>query len=117
VQIWLAAAKLEWESNEIERARAVLQRARARAPSDRVFMKSVLLERECGNKSAEQELLTEALKRYPSAPKLWMMAGQLAEDQGNIAGARGLYQRGTKLCPTSIPLWKLAARLEVWCCV
>ena len=53
-QIWLAAAKLEWESNEIERARAVLQRARVRAPSDRVFMKSVLLERECGDKRAEQ---------------------------------------------------------------
>jgi hypothetical protein len=53
-QIWLAAAKLEWESNEIERARAVLQRARARAPSDRVFMKCVLLERECENKTAEQ---------------------------------------------------------------
>jgi hypothetical protein len=53
-QIWLAAAKLEWESNEIERARAVLQRARARAPSDRVFMKSALLERECGDRAAEQ---------------------------------------------------------------
>ena len=62
-----------------------------------------------------QELLTEALKRYATAPKLWMMAGQLAEDQGNVDGARGLYQRGTKLCPTSIPLWKLAARLEVRC--
>jgi pre-mRNA-processing factor 6 len=42
-----------------------------------------------------------------------MMAGQLAEDQGNLAGARGLYARGTKMCPTSIPLWLLAARLEV----
>ena len=63
----------------------------------------------------DQELLTEALKRYATAPKLWMMAGQLAEDQGNVDGARGLYQRGTKLCPTSIPLWKLAARLEVRC--
>ena len=53
-QIWLAAAKLEWESHEIERARAVLQRARIRAPSHRVYMKSALLERECGDKVAEQ---------------------------------------------------------------
>jgi pre-mRNA-processing factor 6 len=60
-----------------------------------------------------QALLSEALKRYPSSPKLWMMAGQLAEEQGNPAGARGLYQRGLKQCPTSIPLWKLAAQLEV----
>jgi pre-mRNA-processing factor 6 len=53
-EIWLAAAKLEWESNEIERARAVLQRARIRAPSARVYMKSALLERECGDRVAEQ---------------------------------------------------------------
>ena len=53
-QIWLAAAKLEWESNEIERARAVLHRARVRAPSPRVYMKSALLERECGDRTAEQ---------------------------------------------------------------
>jgi pre-mRNA-processing factor 6 len=64
-EIWLAAAKLEWESNEIERARAVLQRARIRAPSARVYMKSALLERECDDRAAEQvRLFCERTLRF-----------------------------------------------------
>ena len=38
--------KLEWENNEIQRARVLLAKARERAPSPRVWMKSALLERE-----------------------------------------------------------------------
>jgi len=38
--------KLEWENNEIQRARVLLTKARERAPSPRVWMKSALLERE-----------------------------------------------------------------------
>jgi predicted Zn-dependent protease len=37
--VWLAAAKLEWENSEIERARVLHERARERAPTDRVYMK------------------------------------------------------------------------------
>ena len=45
--------KLEWENDERERARILLSKARGRAPSERVWMKSALLERECGDIPAE----------------------------------------------------------------
>lgn len=43
-EIWLAAVKLESESNELEHARKLLAKARASAPTARVLMKSVRLE-------------------------------------------------------------------------
>src|SRR5690348_15440434 len=64
--IWLAAVKLEWENDEIELARALLAKARAQAPSAHVWMKSVLLERECGeNPEVEENLLKEGINLYP----------------------------------------------------
>merc|ERR1711920_746565 len=99
-EIWLAAVKLEWENNETERARALLTKAReasrinqekatkgdhGKAPA-RVYMKSILLEREVGDTVAEKRLIDEALDLFPSAnPKLHMMAGQFYEAQANVA--------------------------------
>ncbi len=50
-EIWLAAFKLEFENREAERARALLAKARARESggSERVWMKSAVVERELGN--------------------------------------------------------------------
>jgi len=113
--IWLAAAKLEWENAEMERARALLARARAAAPSARVALKSALLEREAGDAGAEEALLREGVAAYPTAPKLWMMLGQLYERVGGAAlleRAREAYTTGLRACPHSVPLWLLAARLE-----
>lgn len=61
-QIWLAAVKLEWENNEITRARLLLSKARVHSPTDRVWMKSALLERECGDYDSSLKLIDEGLK-------------------------------------------------------
>eukprot|EP01034_Spumella_vulgaris_P030771 gene30771-38033_t len=45
-QIWLAAIKLEWENNEIVRARLLLSKARENTPTERIYLKSALLEYE-----------------------------------------------------------------------
>lgn len=75
--VWLAAAKLEVETGEVERARALLARARGSAPSARVIMKSALLERDAGDVAAEEALLRAGVAAFPTAPKLWIMLGQL----------------------------------------
>jgi pre-mRNA-processing factor 6 len=98
--VWLAAAKLEWETGEIERARVLLERARERAPTDRVFMKSASLERE-----------------QKTFPKLYMMGGQICSEElprnkSNLDRARKVYQRGLQECSTNVVLWILASRLE-----
>ena len=47
-QIWLAAFKIEFENNEMGRARGILAKARATLANERIWMKSALVERERG---------------------------------------------------------------------
>lgn len=102
---------------QIERARVLLQRARERAPTDRVYMKSALLEREERNFKDALELIEEGISKYKSFPKLYMMGGQicsddLQKDKTNLDRARKFFQRGLQECPNNIVLWTLASRLE-----
>jgi len=115
--VWLAAAKLEWETGEAERARVLLRRARDRAPSARVYMKSALLERENRNFSDALVLIEEGLSKYPDFAKLYMMGGQicsedLSQDKAHLERARKFYQRGLQSCPNNVILWIQASRLE-----
>lgn len=111
-EIWLAAVKLESENNEDERARLILTKARMSAPTARVYMKSVRLEWVLGNVKEANIMLKEALQRYDNFPKLWMMKGQLSEEQNDSYESQQAYRNGVKKNPTSIHLWLLQARLE-----
>lgn len=114
--IWLAAIKLEWENGEIERAEKLLERARERAPTARIYMKSAQLERERGHLTAALDLLEEGLVKYPKFAKMYMMGGQCSQESSkerrSLDRARKFYQRGLQQCPENIVLWCLASRLE-----
>jgi pre-mRNA-processing factor 6 len=110
--IWLAAVKLEFDNGFIEQARGLLKTARQNAPTDRVWMRSVVFERQLQNYDAALELVLEALQLFPGAPKLWMLKGQIYEDQGMIPQAREAYSAGVRAVPSSVPLWLLLSRLE-----
>ena len=115
--VWLAAAKLEWETGETERARVLLQRARERAPTNRVYMKSAILEREQKRYKESLELIEEGISKYPKFPKLYMIGGQICGDdlpkeKSNLDKARKIFQRGLQECPNSVVLWTLTSRLE-----
>jgi pre-mRNA-processing factor 6 len=115
--VWLAAAKLEWETGEIERARVLLQRARERAPTNRVFMKSAILEREQKQFDEALRLIEEGISKYSTFAKLYVMGGQirsddLPKDKSNLDKARKIFQRGLQECPNNVVLWILASRLE-----
>ncbi|GAO49931.1 hypothetical protein SAICODRAFT_97686 [Saitoella complicata NRRL Y-17804] len=110
--IWLAAVKLEAENMEVERARILLERARREAGTERVWKKSVVFERQVGNAEAALDLVTQALSEFPTFDKLWMMKGQIYEDEGKIPQAREAYSAGCRVVPKSVPLWILHARLE-----
>lgn len=111
-QIWLAAVKLEKENGEFELARGVLQRARTNAGTDRVWMKSALLERDLGNTEEEAHLLITALSKFPKFDKLYLMLGQLEERTKKLEKARDTYLDGVKNCNNSIPLWLSLASVE-----
>lgn len=115
--VWLAASKLEWETGEIERARVLLQRARERASTGRVFMKSVVLEREEQKYDVALKLIDEGIAKYPKFAKFYLMAGQIYSDdrekiKANLDKARRFFQKGLQNCPTSVVLWILASQLE-----
>ncbi|KAI3852397.1 hypothetical protein MKX03_018877 [Papaver bracteatum] len=110
--IWLAAVKLEFENQEPERARLLLAKARERGGTERVWMKSAIVERELGNSSEERKLLEVGLKLFPSFFKLWLMLGQLNDRVGHLEQAKEAYETGVKHCPSCIPLWLSLASLE-----
>lgn len=113
IQIMLAAVKLEWENNEYQRARVLLSKARDRASTEQVWMKSALLELEVNEVSTALELLDKAITLYPAFAKYYMMAGQACDGVLNDqTRARDYYQKGLKVGPLSVPLWKLIIRLE-----
>jgi pre-mRNA-processing factor 6 len=91
--------KLETENNEYQRGRALLQRARDQAPTERVWLKSIVLERNLENVEECKRLLAEALQRYPGFAKFWMVQGQVEEDLGQVDAAREIYSKGVKQCP------------------
>jgi pre-mRNA-processing factor 6 len=80
--------------------------------SERVWMKSAVVEREAGDVAAERKLLSEGLDAHPKSWKMWMMLGQLEEKEGDVDAARVSYAKGTRRCPDAIPLWCAAAALE-----
>lgn len=94
--------------------RMILARAREHPPAStqRVWMKSAIVEREAGDAAAEAALLEEGLTRFPTAWKLHLMAGALAERQGEVERARAAYHAGIKRCLDCVPLWIAAAALE-----
>ncbi|KAI9675608.1 MAG: hypothetical protein M1817_000974 [Caeruleum heppii] len=115
--IWLAAVKLEADNGEVNQARDLLRTARAEAGTQRVWIKSVAFERQLDDTVAALDLVNQGLQLYPTAAKLWMMKGQIyaslpAPNGPKIPQAREAYNTGTRACPSSVPLWLLAARLE-----
>lgn len=110
--IWLAAVKLEAENNEIGPARSIMMRARTMAGTDRIWMKSAVFERQHGTPQDALKTVNEAITKFPTFDKLYMIKGQILESLNDNSGAREAYATGTKKCPNSIPLWIMSSRLE-----
>lgn len=84
---------MESENAEYERARRLLAKARASAPTPRVMMKSAKLEWALNNLEAALHLLKEALEAFEDFPKLWLMKGQIEEQQGDLNKALETYNQ------------------------
>ena len=69
----MAAVKLESENGEYERARLLLEKARASAGTARVMMKSAKLEWVLGNVGKAIVLLDEALEKHSDFPKVILL--------------------------------------------
>lgn len=90
----------------------MLAKARASAPTPRVMMKSAKLEWALDNLPEAMKLLDEAVKVFPDYAKLWMMKGQIEEQENKLEEAANTYSAGLKKNQNSIPLWLLMSTLE-----
>lgn len=90
--------KLESENSGYERARRLLAKARASAPTLRVMMKSAKLEWALNNLDAALHLLKEALEAFDDFPKLSLMKGQIKEQQGYLDKAIDTYNQTVSEC-------------------
>lgn len=82
-----------------------------------MWLKSALLERELGDVQQTLALLDEAIKKYPSFHKFYLMAGQVCSSEGgpgieDLGRAREYYQKGLQQCPENDVLWCQSIRLE-----
>ncbi|CDR99669.1 probable pre-mRNA splicing factor prp1 [Sporisorium scitamineum] len=116
-KISLAAAKLESETGQLVAAGKLLERARIEVGSARVWMKSALFERDHGSLERAVGLVDEALGKFASFEKLYMLGAELARmraegQEEGVKKAREYLSRGTRACPTSSTLWILSSRLE-----
>lgn len=68
-------------------------KARTSAPTERVMMKSAKLEWALNNLDEALELLENALKDFDQFPKLWLMKGQIEEQQGHLEKAISTYNQ------------------------
>eukprot|EP00004_Rigifila_ramosa_P016167 TRINITY_DN3809_c0_g1_i1.p1 TRINITY_DN3809_c0_g1~~TRINITY_DN3809_c0_g1_i1.p1 ORF type:complete len:761 (-),score=160.81 TRINITY_DN3809_c0_g1_i1:574-2856(-) len=92
-KIWIAAFKVESQTGQYERARQLLAKARTMAGTERVWLKSAVLERQLGFVDSQRILLDEALQRFPLFHKLWIVRAQMDEET-NPESARQFYALG-----------------------
>lgn len=112
-KVWLEAVRIEFESEEYERAVFLLNQARARANTARVWLKSAKMARVLGLYDDEYTLLEEAKKRFPQSGKIWIMLAQYYQRTGNQSSARRTYIDAVRTCPNYPDLWLCYAKFEM----
>jgi pre-mRNA-processing factor 6 len=75
-------------------------------------MKSALFERQHGNRQQERDYIHFGLSKFPTFPKLWVMAIQVDGELGNIDGAREAYNRAILHVPANLLVYVAMARVE-----
>jgi hypothetical protein len=75
-ELYLAAVKIELKSNEIEKGRLLLEKGRKLVNSPRMWIKSIIFERDILNFKQQKIILEEALKNFPKEEKLWLINAQ-----------------------------------------
>ncbi|KAH9717932.1 hypothetical protein KPL71_022025 [Citrus sinensis] len=90
----------------------LLAKAIDRGGTERVGMKSAIVERELANYVEERRLLDKELKRFPLFFKLWLKLGQLEERLGRLT-RQGQGKDKARTCLGYRDFWALCYKLEL----
>ncbi|KAF2108655.1 PRP1 splicing factor, N-terminal-domain-containing protein [Lophiotrema nucula] len=110
--LYTRAVDFEVDAQEYDRARQFLQLARQTAATDRIYIKSAVLERQLGNLDGALDLVNEGLQTWPSSWKLHAIKGQIYESLSKLKEAQEALSLGTRANPKAPVLFKLLARLQ-----
>ncbi|KAF2274647.1 TPR-like protein [Westerdykella ornata] len=110
--LYTRAVDFEVDANEFDQARRFLKIARESAATDRIFMKSAVLERQLGELDTALDLVNQGLQTWPGSWKLHAIKGQLYESMGKLKEAQEAFAVGTRANPKAPVLFVLLARLQ-----
>ena len=110
--LYLRAVDFEADIGNYEQARSWLQIARASAATDRIFMKSAVLERQLGDFEAAIDIVNQGLQNWPGSWKLHAIKGQIYEQLSKLKEAQEALSIGTRAAPKSPMLYILLSRIQ-----
>lgn len=110
--LYTRAVDFEVDAEEYDQARTFLQIARESAATDRIYMKSAVLERQLGAYDAALDMCNQGLQTWPASWKLHAIKGQIYESLGKLKEAQEALSLGTRAAPKAPVLYILLARLQ-----
>jgi pre-mRNA-processing factor 6 len=110
--LYTRAVDLEVDAGNYEQARSFLQAARESAATDRIFMKSAVLERQLGDFEGAIDICNQGLQNWPGSWKLHAIKGQIYEQLSKLKEAQEALSVGTRAAPKSPMLYILLSRIQ-----
>jgi pre-mRNA-processing factor 6 len=110
--IYNSAVEFEVNSGNYDQARQFLQLARTSAATDRIYMKSAVLERQLGAFEVALDMCNQGLQTWPGSWKLHAVKGQIYESTGKLKEAQEALSLGTRAAPKSPVLYILLSRIQ-----
>ncbi|KAF1848321.1 uncharacterized protein K460DRAFT_334243 [Cucurbitaria berberidis CBS 394.84] len=110
--LYTRAVDFEVDAGNYEQARSFLQVARESAATDRIFMKSAVLERQLENYEAAIDICNQGLQNWPGSWKLHAIKGQIYEQLSKLKEAQEAFSIGTRAAPKSPMLFILLSRIQ-----
>jgi pre-mRNA-processing factor 6 len=110
--LYTRAVDFEVDAGNYEKAREFLEIARDSAATDRIFMKSAVLERQLENYETAIDICNQGLQNWPGSWKLHAIKGQLYEQLSRLPAAQEAFSIGTRAAPKAPVLYILLARLQ-----
>jgi pre-mRNA-processing factor 6 len=111
--LYTRAVDFEVDAGNYDQARTFLQIARESAATDRIFMKSAVLERQLENYETAIDICNQGLQNWPGSWKLHAIKGQLYESLSKLPEAQEAFSIGTRAAPKAPVIYILLSRLQV----
>ncbi|KAL1596258.1 U4/U6 x U5 tri-snRNP complex subunit Prp1 [Nothophoma quercina] len=110
--LYTRAVDFEADAGNYEQARSFLRVARESAATDRIFMKSAVLERQLGDYETAIDICNQGLQNWPGSWKLHAIKGQIYEQLSKLKEAQEALSIGTRAAPKAPVLYILLSRLQ-----